>query len=52
MINPLAYDHLSYIAVSYALFFGVVIWFSADSAARLKRATSRLRAADPRARRP
>jgi hypothetical protein len=50
MINPLHYDHLPFIAAAYALFFGAVLVFSFGTAARLARVSSRLRAADPRAR--
>jgi len=52
MINPLHYDHLAYIAAAYGLFFAVTLVFSIGARTRLALVTKRLRAADPRARRP
>jgi hypothetical protein len=51
MINPLHYDHLSFIAAAYGLFFAVTLYFTIGARTRLALATKRLRAADPRARR-
>ena len=50
MINPAHYDHLGYIAASYALFAATTLWFAMGARLRLARAATRLRAADPRAR--
>jgi hypothetical protein len=49
MNNPLAYDHLPYIAAAYGLFFAVVTVFSVGASNRLALVAKRLRAADPRA---
>ncbi len=50
MINPLGYDHLSYIAASYGLFAAATLYLVLGSRARLATVSRRLRAADPRAR--
>jgi hypothetical protein len=42
-------NHLPYIAASYGIFTIVAVWLAAVAAFRLRRATARLRAVDPRA---
>ena len=42
-------NHLPYIAGSYGIFAIIAVWLSAAAARRLRRATTRLRAVDPRA---
>jgi len=42
-------NHLPYIAASYGIFAVVAVWLTAAAALRLRRATTRLRAVDPRA---
>ncbi len=42
-------NHLPYILASYAIFAVVAAWLSVGVAFRLRRATARLRAVDPRA---
>ena len=51
MINPMHYDHLPYIAVSYGLFTAATLYLAIGARTRLYLAARRLRAADPRARR-
>ena len=50
MINPLHYDHLSYIAAAYGLFAGATLYFAIGARLRLAHVARRLAAADPRAR--
>ncbi len=50
MINPLTYDHASYIAAAYGLFAAATLYFALGARLRLATAARRLRAADPRAR--
>ena len=51
MINPMGYDHLSYIGASYGLFAAATLFVAFGTRARLALVSRRLRAADPRARR-
>ncbi len=50
MINPLRYDHLSYIAASYGLFAAATLYLVLGARARLSVVSRRLLAADPRRR--
>ena len=50
MINPLTYDHASYIAAAYGLFAAATLYFTLGAQLRLATAARRMRAADPRVR--
>jgi len=51
MNNPLAFDHLPYVASAYGLFIAITLWLAIGAQTRLTQISKKLRAADPRAQR-